>query len=620
MSGSKKLFLNLLRESEVRASSFYNLFSIFFIFMLGIVISIPILFTPLGTDDIWMSTLRSHNEFNGLSWLDYLIYKSKEFHNIGRLSQITNLIQWITSHFISSRLVYKIFLIIINFMVALLIRKLILELFSKRFSYYANLSFVLFITFGQIRNYYDPRTSISGIAQFTSIAMMLAIRYAIKYYSKPSNRNIFLFTFFSIISFYIYEMSFFVLFPFLVFFFFEILIKNRSNEKIKTYIPITSILSIFLQYLIFLWTHYSATSLQDDSTINFSWEKIKSTFLIQFFGSFPATNFGTQKVYEPNFVSNKVKLLVIFLIIILLTLFIQSFRKSLQIKTQPMGISGHNHSAFLTLLVFALAMMIIPTTLTALTLRFQNDVQAGLPYAGFYFFQIGFSLLMPALFFVLHKKLFKILLSIALGLSIIYFAFISTIVNYTVINSNFPLNDNASLSQSVIGWDRETVEEFARLGFFSSQSVSFYFFPQYSWTTTEYLNFISGQKVSVLNSPLWWNNTSVLPKLECQKSDVCLDSVYVEANGFSYSSGALITSRLKDLSIDGGEVFSRRWKVIFVGNFENSLNFQQCQSILSPKGFSFSDSTQRDGSRIFLAYRIESDRPIHSNELRLCFR
>jgi len=567
-----------------------------------------------------MSTLQSHNVFNGLSWLDYLIFKSEEFHNIGRLSQIANLIQWITSYFISNRLVYKIFLIMINFMVALLIRKMILELFSNRFSHYANLAFILFITLGQIRNYYDPRTSIAGIAQFTSIAMMLAIRYAVKYYSKPSNRNIFLVTLFSIISFYIYEMSFFVLFPVLVFFFFEILIKNRSGKKIETYITITFLLSIFLQYLIFLWTHYSASSLQDDSTINFSWEKIKSTFLIQFFGSFPATNFGTQKVYEPNFVSNKVKLLVIFLIIILLTLFIQSFRKSLRNKTQSTAISGPNHLAFLTLLVFALAMIIIPATLTALTLRFQEDVQAGLPYAGFYFLQIGFSLLVPSLFFILHKRLLEILLSVALGLSIIYFAFISTIVNYTVINSNFPLNDNASLSQSVIGWDRETVEDFARLGFFNSQGVSFYFFPQYSWTTTEYLNFISGQKVSILNSPPWWNNTSVLPNLECQKHEVCLDSLYVEANGFSYSSGALITSRLEDLSVDGGEVFSSHWKVIFVGNFENSLNLQQCESILSPKGFSISDSRQESGTKTFIAYRIDSIRPIHSNELRLCFK
>lgn len=601
-------------------SSFYNRSSIFFIFLLGIVISIPILFTPLGTDDIWMSTLRSHNEFNDMSWLDYLIFKSEEFHNIGRLSQITNLIQWITSYFISNRLVYKIFLIIINFMVALLIRKMILELVTKQFSYYANLAFILFISLGEIRNYYDPRTSITGIAQFTSIAMMLAIRYVIKYYSNPSNQNIMLFTLFSIISFYMYELTFFILFPVFIFVFFEILIKNRSSEKRKKWIPNMLFLLLIFQYLIFLWTHYSAPSLQDDSTINFSWEKIKNTFLFQFFGSFPATNFGTQKVYEPNFVSNKVKLLVISLIVILLILFIQIFRKSLVNKTQITMNAVSDHLAFLTFWVFALSMMIIPTTLTALTLRFQEDVQAGLPYAGFYFLQIGFSLLVPSLFFVIRKKLFEILLTAALGLSIIYFAFISTIVNYTVINLSFPLNDNASLSQPVLGWDRETVEDFARSGFFSSQDVSYYLFPQYSWTTTEYLSFNSGQKVSVLNSPPWWNNTSVLPNLECQKDEVCFDSLYVEANGFSYSSGALITSRLKDLSVDGGEIFSSHWKVIFVGNFENSLNLQQCESILSPKGFSISDSVQAIGKKNFIAYRIDSIIPIHSNELRLCFK
>jgi hypothetical protein len=610
------------KQSRKSAESNFNKYtntSTFFVCLLGIVISMPIMLTPLGTDDIWMSTLRAHNDYNNLSWWDYLLFKSEEFHNIGRLSQITNLIQWTTSFFITDRYFYKLFLIILNFLVAFLIRKMILDLVSKSFIYYANLAFVFFIALGQIRNYYDPRTSITGIAQFTSIAMMLAIGYAIKYYAKPNNRNIFLFSFFSVLSFYIYEMSFFILFPVFLYFFYVVLIKNYKVEKKIKNAAIISSLAILMQYAIFLWTHYSAPSLQDDSTINFSWEKIVRTFLLQFFGSFPAKKFGTQKVYEPDLVSDTVIWVTILLICVLIALFTRSFRNCVRSKYSSKS-NVVNQFALNIFSLFAIAMIVIPTALTAVTLRFQEDVQAGLPYAGFYFLQIGICLLVSSFLFVLTNRILEIRLTLVMAFFVVYFAFLSVITNYTVVNPGFPLNDNASLSQPVLGWGRETVEDFARSGFFNSPEKNFYFYPQYSWTATEYLSFISGHQVSILNSPSWWNNTSIFPDLECGVEDRCSKDHYVEVKGFSYSSGFLKISRMKDLSITGGQALSRNWELVFIGDFRSSLRLERCKSILSSKDISVVQTTQDAGLKNYSVFEVSSKIPIQSNELNLCFK
>jgi hypothetical protein len=175
---TKGLKFTFFESSRFRLAISYNSISLILIGCIGLFIAMPILKTPLGTDDIWMSTLKAHNAYYGISGTEYLVSKSLQFHEIGRLAQLANLIQWLTSFFIDHRLVYKVYLISLNIAVGLLIRKITLQILGKNSRYYANIALLLFIVFGQIKNYYDPRTSIAGVCQFSIISFLFGLIFA----------------------------------------------------------------------------------------------------------------------------------------------------------------------------------------------------------------------------------------------------------------------------------------------------------------------------------------------------------------------------------------------------------------------------------------------------------
>lgn len=591
-----------------------------FIIITGLIIAVPVLKTPLGTDDIWMSTLRAHNAFNNISPIEYLISKSVEFHNIGRLAQLANFIQWATSYFIDQRLLYKSFLILLNIVVGLYIRKIIQKNLLHLSSYYGNVAFFIFISFGQLRNYYDPRTSIAGICLFSSITMIICVSYAIRFLTDNRVYNLYLSTLFGVVSLYIYEMTYFILAPFFAIFFAHLLLtvngqflKNKSHQFI-------SLIMILIQYGIFLWTHFTSNSLQDDSTINYSWNLAQETFRKQFWGSFPAKNFGSQKVYEPDMISNKIKVLILIVSIsgaiilfkFLLVLLEKKYKKTLTHTT--------NRRNSKLIMVLAISMMLIPAIVTSLTLRFQRDIQEGLPYASFYYFQVGFSLLIVTFLCILKDAFLEVTLTLILLLFVIYSTFVTTVVNYTVTNPNFPLNDNASISQQVLGWDRETVEDFARLGFFESvnSNKSYFFYPQFAWTTKEYLSLLSGTQISVIDSPKWWHNTSKLPSLDCQDVNDCGESLFVQARGFDFKNGVLKVSLLRDLQIEKGKVFSHNWVLYYTNRTEaiNSLN--KCKQKLSDNGVYFSRILNEEKFHQIVKFRITAIKRINSEALNNC--
>lgn len=612
-----------IKRAEENEDRYYNFSSLVLILIAGLIIAIPVLKTPLGTDDIWMSTLRAHNEFNNISLVDYLIFKSIEFHNIGRLSQLTNFLQWATSHFIDQRLIYKIFLIALNIAVGLFIRRMIQKNFPRLGTYYGNVAFFIFVSLGQLRNYYDPRTHIAGVCLFSSITMILCVNFAINFLLRSKLHDLYLFTLFAILSFYIYEMTFFILAPiFLLAFTLFFLSGVHQQFKWIKIQKITSLVLISSQYVIFLWTRYSSPSHQDDSTINFSWDVVQRTFLHQFWGSFPAKSFGTQRVYEPALISNKLKIIILTISVAAAISLFLFFLKFIVNRTNRSHNFDKKQNPIYLILLFAVSLMFIPAVLTALTLRFQRDIQAGLPYASFYYFQVGFSILMVLLLISLKHAIQEATLTMTLLIFIIYTAFISTIVNYTVTNSNFPLNDMASLSQPILGWERETVEDFARTGFFDSglSEKSYFFYPQFAWTTQEYLTYLSGKKVSVIGSPRWWNNTSLLPNLDCKYTNTCGSDSFVRAKGFDYNSGVLKVAFLRDLSVNDGKIFSLNWRLIFLKS-ENVIDeLNQCQDLLGPKGISLKRIDNQGNRERFSEFQIKSSIPINTDEIDLCLK
>jgi hypothetical protein len=283
-------------------------------------------------------------------------------------------------------------------------------MFQKNFaelgSYYGNIAFFIFVSFGQLRNYYDPRTSIAGVCLFSSITMILCVNYAVSFRLHSRLRDLYLFTLFAILSLYIYEMTFFILAPIFLFAF-TLFFSTGKYQQIR-YIKIhkiTSFVLISIQYVLFLWTHYSSQSLQDDSTINFSWDAGQRTFLRQFWGSFPAKTFGTQKVYEPEMISNNLKLIILTISVAASISLFLYFLKFVVNRSNRFYGFDIKQSRINLVLLFALSMMFIPAALTALTLRFQRDVQVGLPYASFYYFQVGFSILITLLLIIFKSSL-----------------------------------------------------------------------------------------------------------------------------------------------------------------------------------------------------------------------
>jgi hypothetical protein len=619
MSGFKVHFpIKKVKENEYR---YYNFSSLTLILFTGLIISIPVLKTPLGTDDIWMSTLRAHNEFNNISLADYLIFKSIEFHNIGRLSQLTNFLQWATSYFIDQRLIYKMFLIALNIAVGLFVRRMLQKNFPQLGAYYGNVAFFIFVSLGQLRNYYDPRASIAGVCLFSSITMILCINFVINFLSRSRVLDLNLFTLFAVLSFYIYEMTFFILAPIFLFVFI-LFFSSRKHEQFRwiKFQKMTSFVLISTQYAIFLWTHYSSQSLQDDSTINFSWDDAQRTFRRQFWGSFPAKTFGSQKVYEPQMVSDKLQLLILIISVTAAICLFLFFLKFISSKSNRSYSFDMKQNPVYLILIFAISMMLIPAALTALTLRFQRDIQVGLPYASFYYFQVGFSILVVFLLLLLKSRLQEAVFTIILLLCIIYSAFVSTIVNYTITNPNFPLNDNASISQPVLGWEREVIEDFARLGFFDSglSKKSYFFYPQFAWTTQEYLTYLSGKNVSVIGSPKWWNNTSLLPNLDCRSDKTCGEDLFVRAKGFDYDSGVLKVAFLRDLEVNDKKISSLNWKLIFINKDSVMSRLNQCKYSLGQKGVSLQSLDNQGNFEKFSEFQIRSSVPIHLDELDLC--
>jgi hypothetical protein len=513
-----------------------------------------------------MSTLKAHNAYYGISGTEYLVSKSLQFHEIGRLAQLANLIQWLTSFFIDHRLVYKVYLISLNIAVGLLIRKITLQILGKNSRYYANIALLLFIVFGQIKNYYDPRTSIAGVCQFSIISFLFGLIFATRYLAKPSIYNISTFTFASVLGLYTYELNFFILLPVISFFYWIILIKNRSSLVMQRRVNLVSFWFVFFQYFFYLWTHYSSNSRQDDTTINYSWGEIKNTFLLQFFGSFPSKNFGSQKVFEPTFVSNKFQFLfMLFLILCLVSLILMGKEYIKGKYLYKKEYSCVEVKIRVLIIISCLSLIFIPALLTAFTLRFQRDVQAGLPYNGAYYLQVGLSIFLIFLFYLLRSQLIEVVVNSLLIAALYYFACLTFIVNSVVVNPKFPLNDNASLSQQVWGWERELIVDSAKSGLFdfNPEKNEFFFYPQYAWTSQEYLSYQSKALVKVLDAPRWWNNTANLPDLSCQVSKSCVNQFYVQAKGTSYSGGFLGLSSFGNLLDVDGRIYSSEWLIRF---------------------------------------------------------
>jgi hypothetical protein len=515
---------------------------------LGLLISIPILQTPLSTDDIWFSILHSYNSYYSIEPLQYISDKFIEFKNIGRLNPIGNFIQFLTTYFMADRFWYKTYLILMNILVAFFVRRLVIT-FSRNRKSLPNLAFLMFLLLGQIRDFYDPRTQLSGTMQITIIFLLQAMTCYHKITSEDNEvKNKTLFLVYSLLSFYTYDLTFFILFPFLLLFTLRIFIDKKNNFPRKGLLKIYLGL-LWFQYLVMLLVRYSAPILLDDSKLNFSTIPIIETFKTQLFGSLPTTLFESKEV--TNFEKISPALLIAFIVLgsLITVLIIKLLRREISLVSTRRPEESLPNRKINSLAVFSLSMIFIPVIITSVSPRFQIEVKDGLPYIGFYFQQVGLVILVALLI-----ARIKVRESFGVFCFTIFLAFwfgaISLASNYNLVREENQTGSNMTLSQKTLGWERELVESGAKFGtfnYFGKESV-FSFMPQFAWTTTEYLTMLSQKNIKISNSSTWWNNTTNSIKNVCKDGNCTQYSVFSIAK--NYNSGYLAIGRMAN-SDDG---------------------------------------------------------------------
>jgi hypothetical protein len=531
---------------------------------LGLLISIPILRTPLSTDDIWFSILHSYNSYYSIEPLQYISEKFIEFKNIGRLNPVGNFIQFLTTYFMADRLWYKTYLILMNILVAFFIRRLVIILSRNRKSL-PNLAFLMFLLLGQIRNFYDPRTQLSGTMQITIIFLLQAMTYYHKIISDDNEvKNKTLFLIYSLLSFYTYDLTFFILFPFLLLFSLRIFIDKKVN------FPRKGLLKIYLgllwaQYLVMLLVRYSAPILLDDSKLNLRAMPIIETFKTQLFGSLPTTLFESKGV--TNFENISLVPLITFMVFgsLVTVLILKSLRREISSVSARRPEERLSNSEIRSLAVFSLSMIFIPVIITSVSPRFQVEVKDGLPYIGFYYQQVGLVILAALLIsrFKIKESFGVFFFTILL---VFWFGAISLASNYNLVREENQVVSNMTLSQKSLGWERELVESGAKFGafdYFDKDSV-FSFMPQFAWTTTEYLTMLSQKNIKISNSPTWWNNTTNPVKNVCKENNCTQYSVFSIAK--NYNTGYLAIGRMTNSNDDFINMKSREW-YMYIKNY-----------------------------------------------------
>jgi hypothetical protein len=540
---------------------------------LGLLISIPILQTPLSTDDIWFSILQSYNSYYSIEPLQYISEKFVEFKNIGRLNPVGNFIQFLTTYFMLDRLWYKTYLILINFLVAFFIRRLMIILSRNRKSL-PNLAFLIFLLVGQIRNFYDPRTQLSGTMQITIIFLLQAMTYYHKIISEENEvKNKTLFLVYSLLSFYTYDLTFFILFPFLLLFSLRIFIDKKMDFPRKGLLKIYLVL-LWFQYLVMLLVRYSAPILLDDSKLNLSVMPIIKTFKTQLFGSLPTTLFESKGV--TNFENISLAPLITFIVFgsLIAVLMLKSLQREISLVSTRRSEERIPNNEIHSLTLFSLSMIFVPVIITSVSPRFQVEVKDGLPYIGFYYQQVGLVILASLLIARIKvKESFGVFfLTILMAF---WFGAITLASNYNLVREENQTASNMTLSQKTLGWERELVESGAKFGafdYFDKESV-FSFMPQFAWTTTEYLTMLSKKNISVSNSPTWWNNTMNPVKNVCTEDNCTQYSVFSIAK--DYTSGYLAIGRMKNSNDNFMNLKSGEW-YMYIKNYPEVKRNSPC--------------------------------------------
>jgi hypothetical protein len=533
----------------------------------------PILRTPFGADDIWMSTLPDRYWYGTESPLGHLKSQSQFWMDAGRLMWVGLLIESFIYIPFDQHQEYKLLLLTLNVFVTAYLYAFLRRYLPNRFG--ALVGTFAFLGFAQLRPFFDSRIHFTGLLQYQAIAVLFITHLLIKNGKSKSIRKDFVAGLSLMTLLFLYEVPI-VLVPAWMF----IIFLGSSGFDLST--RLKKIGSFVFPVMIFLglawYTRKNAVNSLSSYEINLNPSEVMSTFAIQLLGTFPTLRF-----YEPIPLA-VFELLILSLLLIFTALVIWGSKLHAESKT-----AEEYRRSFVWIIPIGLSMIVFPSLLISISERWQLALESGLPYISVYLQQLGAALVIAVIFSHLNikdiTKSYIVIVSLVLACG-------TFILNSTILS---PEGRYASSNMIGVefGWDRETLGDSLMSGKMDKyiDGKELWFYPQQAWTTSEVVSHRLHKKIVVSNSPDWWTNGFELPPMGCTTDECGVDSkdVLVGYHGKSYKSGYVTIidsgSGVFDAYIgDNGSLHARNAKIVL--NNLDDLKSRQIYACIQKDGTS----------------------------------
>ena len=446
----------------------------------------PIALSGLSGDDIPNSMRSAVLHVNNWSRWDFIKLTITQWRtNEGRFFPISSIENVFMFDFIHSVAIYKILQLLVTILV-LAIAAATLGKIVKDQRVFVLALFVL-VSCIQTRNWYDPTLGFGLLLQSVQIKILLCI-FALSCFLEETGRRRFCYLAFSVSLWIMALLQYEVvvtLLPALVG-----LVIIRSENRFGKVIAFLTIGLPTAVYLYFVNRLRSGVSASSAYSIHIDLASVSITYLKQLSGAIPFSAAIWSRGASSILASlSDLPLYLLFLIsaTVCLALSLQSSLRDISNKS------------LVILLIIGANFILGPAITTALSLRWQSEVDWGLSYLSVSFAYTGVAFVAVAVMSILSKMCRgRTLLSVAITSSFLVFFTLSAVSNYAL------LTDNA-LATQVSREQRNIYESAVKEGFMSDipdKSVIIYAaYNENSWVNSYFTSWLGGPaEISFVNS------------------------------------------------------------------------------------------------------------------------
>lgn len=515
--------------------------------IVSLVSYLPILKSPYGADDIWMSTLPQRYQFGTETPIGHLVSQIEFWEQRGRLMWSGLVIETFIFEIFNTRESYKIYQVFLNVLVSISVYFALSKSGVRR--NYALLAFVTFLALGQIRPFFDPRIHFAGLQQLVGLSTIWITFLALRYRNTRKSKHLYTAAIILFLCAMLYE-TIMLLFPIWVF----VIVFDPAKRKLYLDKPNLVFVSTGVAFIsMALFARKQASDIVPGYSIDLTFASVLKTYLIQLEGTIPTMSYnGIAANFSLNDSLKVSPTLIASLTLGLLALLAYVLSKKSDSEFFTSSQTKQSHFVVGTWTAIGISLLVLPPVLISITVRWQHELFPGLPYISVYIQQIGLSILIATFVsmaldrFSISKKFFTIPILIPL----MVLSLLVTTSNVNLLSGSNEFKNSNMVGVKSFGWDREIL----RIAISSdswnhlSGQNRVWFYPQMAWTTTEVISAYSDQQVLVPNSPQWWTNGALPPPEGCSLSPCQLlpDDRIIVSSGSSYTSGIVASFNQAD--------------------------------------------------------------------------